>query len=264
MPLVELDGVEIFYNEAGEGQVPLLLLPGLGTDCSCWGGCYAGWLKDFRLIMPDFRGVGRSADGEGDLSFEQYATDLRNLLEYLGIKKTHILGHSMGGMVAMVFTRMFPELVDKLVIASSSYRSTPFAAQVVRSWNAIKQTSTPEDFFNAALPWMVTRKYFEKKAQCEGALRFFLKYPYPQSQQNFARQLTAMRGFDFSGEIPEISAEVMIIGGDDDLLFSASEQAAFAKMFNDAQLVLIKNMAHSPMLEQGAAFAAAVSDFLLS
>ncbi len=263
MPLVNIEGVDLFFCEGGNGDIPLLLLPGLATDSSCWGGCYSAWLKDFHLIMPDFRGTGQTPVGTLEIDFELYADDLASILRHLKLEKVHLLGHSMGGMIAQVFADKYPLFVDKLILASSSPRSTPFASQVVRSWRRIKELGTPEDFFNAVLPWMVTRKYFENQTLCAGAVKYFLAYPYKQTTENFIKQLVALRGFDFTNSLKNIDAETLVICGEHDLMFSLDEQKEFCRLIKKARLEILKDTAHSPLLENGQIFSRKVRDFLL-
>ncbi len=113
-----LHGRVVTYAEAGEGPV-LLLIHGLGGSYENWAEVIAPLARTHTVIAPDLPGHGSSAPGSGDYSVGAMASTLRDLLLVLGRQRATLVGHSLGGGVAMQFSYQFPEMVERLVLVSS-------------------------------------------------------------------------------------------------------------------------------------------------
>jgi pimeloyl-ACP methyl ester carboxylesterase len=106
------------FIEAGSGPV-LLLIHGMAGTCANWESVIEPLAIDRTVIAPDFPGHGASAPGGGDYSLGGLASSLRDLMLALGHERATLVGHSLGGGVAMQFTYQFPEMVERLVLVSS-------------------------------------------------------------------------------------------------------------------------------------------------
>jgi pimeloyl-ACP methyl ester carboxylesterase len=118
MEEVELHGHRVGYRLAGSGP-PLVLLHGITSTSDAWRDVMPRLAERFTVVAPDMVGHGRSAKPRGDYSLGAYASGVRDLLIALGVDKATIVGHSLGGGVAMQFAYQFPERVDRLVLVSS-------------------------------------------------------------------------------------------------------------------------------------------------
>jgi pimeloyl-ACP methyl ester carboxylesterase len=114
---VVIHGHERAYVKAGTGPV-LLLLHGLGCDHTTWLPVLARLSRHFTVIAPDLLGHGRSAKPRYDYSIAGYANGMRDLLTVLGVDKVTVVGHSLGGGVAMQFAYQFPERTERLVLVA--------------------------------------------------------------------------------------------------------------------------------------------------
>jgi pimeloyl-ACP methyl ester carboxylesterase len=115
---VQVHGRAVSYAEAGSGPL-LLLIHGMAGTADNWRAVIEPLARAHTVIAPDFPGHGRSAPGGGDYSLGSLATGLRDLLLTLGHDRATLVGHSLGGGVAMQFTYQFPEMVERLVLVSS-------------------------------------------------------------------------------------------------------------------------------------------------
>jgi pimeloyl-ACP methyl ester carboxylesterase len=113
-----LHGRESGYLVGGEGPV-LLLIHGMAGTCENWRGVIEPLARHHTVIAPDLPGHGLSAGGSGDYSLGNFASGLRDLLLVLGHERATLVGHSLGGGIAMQFSYQFPELVERLVLVSS-------------------------------------------------------------------------------------------------------------------------------------------------
>jgi pimeloyl-ACP methyl ester carboxylesterase len=115
---VEVHRQSVSFIEAGSGSV-LLLVHGMAGTCASWEPVIEPLAINHTLIAPDFPGHGASAPGGGDYSLGALASSLRDLMLTLGHERATLVGHSLGGGVAMQFTYQFPEMVERLVLVSS-------------------------------------------------------------------------------------------------------------------------------------------------
>ena len=113
-----IHGREVTYSSDGEGPV-LLLIHGMAGTCESWREVIEPLARESTVIAPDFPGHGGSAPGGGDYSIGALAAGLRDLLLALGHDRATLVGHSLGGGVAMQFAYQYPEMVERLALVSS-------------------------------------------------------------------------------------------------------------------------------------------------
>ena len=115
---VSLHGHRIVYRTAGDGP-PLLLLHGITSNAATWKDVIPSLAEHHTVIAPDLLGHGQSAKPLGDYSLGAYASGVRDLLGLLGVESATVVGHSLGGGVAMQFAYLFPERANRLVLVAS-------------------------------------------------------------------------------------------------------------------------------------------------
>jgi pimeloyl-ACP methyl ester carboxylesterase len=113
-----LHGHEVTYRTAGSGPV-ILLLHGIANSSQTWEQVAPQLSRRYTLIAPDLLGHGESATPRGDYSLGAHATGVRDLLTALGVEQVTVVGHSLGGGIAMQFAYQFPERCQRLVLVSS-------------------------------------------------------------------------------------------------------------------------------------------------
>ena len=118
MAEIELHGHRVTYRHEGEGP-PIALIHGITSSSRTWQRVIAGLAERHTVIAPDLLGHGKSGKPRGDYSLGSYASGVRDLLAVLGIPKATVVGHSLGGGIAMQFAYQFPERVDRLVLVDS-------------------------------------------------------------------------------------------------------------------------------------------------
>jgi pimeloyl-ACP methyl ester carboxylesterase len=115
---VELHGQTVTFRRAGSGPA-ILLVHGITSSSRTWRQVIPGLAGDFDVIAPDLLGHGRSGKPRGDYSLGAYASGLRDLLAILGVERVTVVGHSLGGGIAMQFAYQFPEMLERLVLVDS-------------------------------------------------------------------------------------------------------------------------------------------------
>jgi len=146
MPEVErgyapVNGLKMYYEIHGTGK-PLVLIHGAFMTVEAWGETLTELAKTRRVIALELQGHGRTADIDRPFSYEQFADDVAALMRHIGIDKADVLGYSLGGAVALQAAIRHPEMVDKLVVVSGTYRTDGWYPEVM----ATIARMTPDDF----------------------------------------------------------------------------------------------------------------------
>ncbi|MYA19391.1 MAG: alpha/beta hydrolase, partial [Chloroflexi bacterium] len=118
MPVAEVNGIELYYEEQGEGP-GLVFLHGAAGNHIIWWQQLPAFRDRFRCVSIDHRGFGRSTDPEGE-SAARFVDDLEALLDALGIERTALVSQSMGGRTALGFAVRHPQRVSAVVLADTS------------------------------------------------------------------------------------------------------------------------------------------------
>lgn len=260
MPSLDRAGLALHYERTGAGA-PLLLIAGLASDSASWLPVVEH-LAGFDLVMPDNRGVGRTRP-VAPFAFPEFADDLVRLLDALALERVAVVGHSMGGMIALDLAHRHPARVDRLVLAATATGPEPRAAAVFAALARARHAGlTDEHWLRLFHPWLFGPDFFRDPARNEAAIAAALAYPHQQSPEGYLAQLRATAGLDLAAIIPAIPHPTLVLTAEHDLIFPpALSAAAFAPLPN-ARAHTIAGAGHALHWDAPAAFAGAVARFL--
>ena len=140
---VKTNGQELYYEIHGEGPA-LVLVMGIGYDSSLWTLAQVPALStQFRVVLVDNRDAGRSSRASHPYSIADMADDLAGLLDALGIPRTHLLGLSMGGMIALEFALRHADRLDRLVLSGTGAAPARSAVDPIEIWSWVKANDAP-------------------------------------------------------------------------------------------------------------------------
>jgi pimeloyl-ACP methyl ester carboxylesterase len=262
MPSRNLNGVDLYYEIRGKGK-PLMLVAGLASDSQSWKPIIKDLASHYAVITPDNRGVGRTKPQDVDTSIQKIADDCIELIRYLGFQSVALLGHSMGGFVALDCAFRYPENVSKLILAGTSAFNCERNNALFNDWASYLESGMDlEHWFKNVFYWVFTRRFFNDRDAFNEAIRFALDYPYPQSKIAFGKQVEAIKEFNCVEDLAGIKQKTLIIYGKEDLLFPPQESIEVLKAIPDSTVSLIENAAHSIHLENPGAFTDRVLNFL--
>ncbi len=252
---------KIYYEERGEGD-PLLMIAGLASDSQSWLPVIVPLSKRFRLITIDNRGTGRSDSDNNDLTIDDLAGDVAALINHLGIEKVNILGHSMGGMIAMSFAVNYPELVDNLILVATTVKAGSRNIMLFNSWlEMLDNGMKKESWFKNIYYWLFTPSFFNDEQLVEQAVKMSLNYRFIQSDESFKNQIQTIVRFDFVESVAKLNARTLIMRGENDILFNKECTDDLSSVTN-SHTVIIPDAAHSVHMDNPAAFIKEVTDFL--
>jgi 3-oxoadipate enol-lactonase len=258
-----VNGLELFYQLDGPANRPVLVLAnGIFQRVEAWEPLMP-YLEPFRVLRYDMRGQGRSDVPEGAYTPGLHADDLEALLQALNIKTYHLLGLSNGGIVAQVHASRRPPGLRNLILLCTTSRVDPLVRAKVESWQLALGWGGTEGRLRIALPWIWGRAYLEAHPEIAGEAsleQMKLAAPTVTAQQNL------MAGFftlsDLRPQLDHITVPTLVLSGEDDLLFPPRYGQEIAEAIPGARLEVLPRVGHAAPLEDAAALARHVHNFL--
>ncbi len=222
MPEIEANGIRINYRMEGEGEETVVLVNGLADDLESWAFQMEDLLAaGYRVLRFDNRGVGLSDKPEGPYTARLLADDAKALADGLGLTGFHMVGVSMGGMVAQEYALAHPEDLKSLVLACTYAAPGPFCSRMFSMWADLAAgMGVPFVMRDVAL-WAFTVPFFEER---EEELKEFeaelasLAMP----TDAYLAQLAAIRAHDATGRLGGVSVPTLVLAGGDDILIPVS------------------------------------------
>ena len=252
MPNIDIAGNDLYYERRGAGE-PLLLIQGLGGNSLHWGEGFLGGLEDsFELILFDNRGAGRSGPlGEGEHTIADLASDALGLLDALEIESAHVVGISMGGMVAQEVVLAAPQRVRTLTLGCT-FPGGPEAKmtdmEVVGLLAEAVLSGDDERTLRVGYEVMIAAEYGEQ----EGAYELYteLAGQYRAPIPVLMAQLAAIMGHDTSERLGDVEVPTLVIHGTEDRLMAVENGELIARLVPGAQLELLEGSGHMFFWEQ--------------
>lgn len=262
MPTVRLGGIDLYFETHGDGS-PLLCLAGLASDSQSWLPVIPALSARHRLILPDNRGAGRTRTNGAPIGLDGMAADAIALLDHLGLDRVDVLGHSMGGFLALLLARDHPERVDRLILAGTSVAPSHRNKVLLSDLLALRLSGIDRQlWWRVFFQWMFAPSFFRDEAAVAEAARLAVTYPHAQSDEDFAAQLRAASDRRRLNGFERIAAKTLILCGAHDILFRPEDSVGGFAPLADARTVILPDAAHSLHWDDPAGFAAAVLDFL--
>lgn len=270
-----IHGYKRAFRIAGSGPA-VLLIHGIGDNSTTWTGVHAKLAQRFTVIAPDLLGHGKSDKPRADYSTAAYANGMRDLLSVLDIERVTIIGHSLGGGVAMQFAYQFPHLVDRLILVG--------AGGVTRDVNiALRFASLPmgaETLALLRLPMVLPAVQLMGRLaglalgstalgrDLPNMLRILDDLPEPTASSAFTRTLRAV--VDWRGQIVTMldrcylteAIPVQIIWGQKDSVIPVRHAHMAHAAMPGSRLEIFENSAHFPFHDDPARFLDVVQRFI--
>lgn len=254
---VKIDGVSINYELTSKGEC-LTLVHGLGGSTASWENQAADFSQKYQVLTWDVRGFGQSDKPRGEYSAELFADDLYRLLKVLGISETYVLGHSMGGVIALRFTLDHPEMVRALIVASSASECNEAAA---KRWNDMANTIEKEGM--GVVEEMVEKNF--TPAFAEGhpdIIEHQKQLRLNNNPQAYAQAARAMALGNLTADLDKIKCPALFIVGDKDINVGVGGSVIMHRRVPGSELKIVAECGHAINVEKAKEFNAAVLEFL--
>jgi pimeloyl-ACP methyl ester carboxylesterase len=262
MPKIKTSGIEMYYESAGEGE-PVVLVTGYGADSFAWALQTPVLSENYKVYIVDNRGVGDTDKPAGPYTIKMMANDLAGFFRNAGIEKAHLVGHSMGGMIAQQFALSYPRMLRSLTLASTTCRPPRGSELMLRLWADILEKVGNEAFVNNIIGWCFTFDFIDSQYDALMMLRQMsldhLK-DKPLLPDCLRSQCAAIVNFDVSEQIQQIKIPTMVLVGEKDILTPPDFSKAIAERMPRSRLQIIEG-GHAFNSQVPAAFNQALLDF---
>ena len=254
--------MKLHFKQLGQGE-PLVFLHGLFGSSDNWLGIAPKLAENFRVILPDLRNHEASPHA-AEMDFPLMAGDVAELLEACNLKQPTIIGHSLGGKVAMQLALSRPELLKALVvvdIAPQAYapaHNTIFAALRALDLNSFKLRSEIEAAMMAEIPELATRRFLLKNVGSTPEGRFYWKFNLEGVYQNYPRLNEAV----VSTWQTTFDKPTLFVRGSKSDYISDMDWPEIQRHFPAAQLVTLPEAGHWVHADAPEDFTAAMQEFL--
>ena len=259
---VSIDGTTMDYIRFGTGRRTLILLPGLGDGLRTVRGTALPMAVLYRAFARTFTVYcfsRKNALPEG-CTTRDMARDLALAMDALGIKKAHLFGVSMGGMIAQHFAADFPDRVEKLVLAVTCPRPNPILTESVEEWISLARQGDAAGFMESNVRRIYSDAYYRKNRWLTPLVGALTK---PKSYDRFLRQARACLTHDASDRLGAIQASTLVIGGAKDRALGVQASLDLAFAISGAGLKIYPDWGHG-VYEEAPDFNETVLEFLLS
>jgi pimeloyl-ACP methyl ester carboxylesterase len=262
----DVNGISVYYRLYGSGE-PVLLVQGLSANCEWWDEDFLRPLANhFLLVAFDNRGAGRTSRPEGPYTIAQMADDAAALLDFLGLASAHVVGVSMGGMIAQEMALRHPGKVRKLVllVTNCGGREQVLAKpEVYQVLYAGGENLDPREVARATLHLLFPEGFIrENPGKMEEFVEMFTRAPI--SPEAFRNQLRAIMGWSSYQRLKDISAETLVITGTEDILIPPENSHILAEAIPHARLLEFPGAGHGLIAQMPERVSSAILEFLTS
>ncbi|WP_059015722.1 alpha/beta fold hydrolase [Mycobacterium sp. M26] len=271
---LDLHGDQVAYLDEGQGEV-ILLLHGMAGSSQTWRSVIRPLSRRYRVVAPDLLGHGHSAKPRSDYSLGAFAVSLRDLLDEIGVARATVVGHSLGGGVAMQFVYQHPDYAERLILIGSGGLG-PDVGWTLRLLSApgaelIMPIIAPPPVLSVGEK---VRSFFAKMGveSPRGAeiWNAYSSFSDPETRQAFLRTLRSV--VDYRGQAVSalnrlhVKADLptMAIWGDEDAIIPVQHAYAVQETRPDVRLEVLSGVGHFPQVERPMEVVDLIEDFIAS
>jgi len=278
MPFATRDDVELYWEQHGDQGEPLLCIMGLAGELHFWEFQTAEFAKSYRTVVFDNRGMGRSGKPKGPYSIDVMAADALAVLDAAGHRRAHVLGISMGGMIAQELALSHPDRVGALVLACTLARpgreverfatdgavaaGAPSPLSMLREGaNVDLHHADAQQVFKFLTSLVLSPAFVEREKPW---LRAMLQRTLDSgvTMQHIASQVAAVLKHDASKRLPSLKAPTLVFTGDADQLVPPHHSDELHRLIPGATLRKLAGGTHGFNVERPDEFNAVVLDWL--
>lgn len=261
MPYAQVNGINLHYRLEGQGPETLVLINGLADDLESWSEQMDDFLNaGFRVLRFDNRGIGKSERPAGVYTTRQMADDAKGLVDHLNIQDFHLLGVSMGGMIAQEYVLAYPADLRTVSLCATYAKPGPFCTRMFEFWRDIAPTVGAAEIMRDVTVWAFTQEFFETREDELIAFEADMKQ-LDQTPDEYLAQLNSIIMHDAHDRLDQIKTPTLVLAGDQDILIPVNLSRCLCAGITGAEWATTKG-GHACLWEHPKPFNAQVLKFL--
>ena len=258
MPFLDRAGDRLHYSLSGDGS-PLTLIHGVGADLEAWDGVVSSLSSRYKILRADLRGHGQSAKSPGPYSLEMFSDDLLVLLDHVGIDKTHLVGFSLGGLIAQYVAVNSPQRLSTLsIISSVAGRMEDEKIRVAERACMLEKEGALNHLANAVDRWFTD----EFRRDHPEVMEWRRQKSLQNDPASYAAAYQVLAQSDLANQLHCISAPTLAITGECDIGSTPRMCELMATSVQNGRAIILPRLKHSVLLEAPARIASEIDDFI--
>ena len=257
---IAANGININYTFDGPEHAPFVTMSNsLASNLSMWDPQIPALTSRYRVLRYDTRGHGQTDAPPGPYSLDELTEDVRALLEVLGMRKTHFVGLSMGGMIGQILALKYPQLLQSLVLCDTMSRVPPDAKPMWEERIHTAETRGMDPTVETTVGRWFTAPFRERRQDVIDNVRTMIRSTPPQGYVGCCH---AIAGLNLTDRLQAITVPTLIIVGEDDPGTPVAASQVIHEQIEGSELVILTSAAHLSNMEQPEAFNQALTPFL--
>ncbi len=222
MPVATSNGVEVNYQLDGEGPETIVLINGLADDLETWALQLGDFLAaGYRVLRLDNRGIGHSGKPAGPYSSRMLADDAKGLVDQLGITGFHLMGVSMGGMIAQEYALAYPGDLLSVTFGCTYAAPGPFCSRMFAMWADLAPVMGVPFIMRDVSLWAFSTEFFEDRQEEAAEFEQGMRY-LDQPVHAYLAQLAVIQQHDTTSRLGQLSTPCLVLAGEQDILIPVS------------------------------------------
>jgi 3-oxoadipate enol-lactonase len=261
MAVAKVNGIELNYKLEGDGDETIVLINGLADDLETWALQIDDFLAaGYQVLRFDNRGIGSSSKPAGPYSSKMLADDAKALVDVLGVSNFHLMGVSMGGMIAQEYALSYPGDLRSVTFACTYAAPGPFCSRMFAMWADTAPVLGVPFVMRDVTLWAFTVPFFEQRgedlAEFETAMRYM-----DQPVHAYLAQLAVIQNHDTTSRLDQITVPSLVMAGEEDILIPVSLSRRIHEAIPGSQWATTKG-GHGCVWERPAEFNKTFLDFV--
>jgi 3-oxoadipate enol-lactonase len=261
MPMATVNDIELHYALDGEGDDTIVLINGLADDIETWFAQMDDFLgAGYRVLRIDNRGIGASAKPAGPYTSRMLADDAKALVDSLGISGFHMMGVSMGGMIAQEYALAYPDDLRSVTFGCTYAAPGPFCSRMFAMWADMAPVLGVPFVMRDVTLWAFTLPFFDERggdlAEFETAMRYM-----DQPVHAYLAQLAVIQNHDTTDRLSQIAVPSLVLAGENDILIPVALSKRIHEQIPGSEWATTKG-GHACLWEHPAEFNQTFLDFV--
>ena len=257
---ITVNGISVNYTLEGPTSGPVIAMSNsLASNLSMWEPQMPVLTSHYRVLRYDTRGHGGTDAPSGPYSLDELTEDVRDLLQALGITRTHFVGLSMGGMIGQILAIKYPQMLQSVVLCDTMSRVPTEAKPMWDDRVHTAETQGMEPLVEPTLARWFTEPFRQKGSPILDQVRTMIRTTPPRGYAGCCHAIAAL---NLTDHLKAITLPTLIIVGEDDPGTPVAASRVIHEQIKGSELVILKSAAHLSNLEQAEAFNQALAAFL--